>query len=183
VTVASFDGEDFPHDILPQDHPEVVERCLAIDEALQWLDRIKQGDASPSMLAQAAELTKATMELLPDPDQFTAGGLTRYYHVWKHLLGPYEGQRRHVRWLLDAIRSGISWDTAVPLSQKRMPDHKHRLDRVRRMITVQLGAETAQSMLSSSVPQRLECPNHKSAGNYPEFVSETVVCAGCGVYR
>lgn len=175
--VKHFTQADFQHDVLPPNHPEVVARCKAVDEALFWLDLIREAKVTPELLARAGEHVEAIKALLPDPDQFTAGGLTRYYHVWKHLLGPYEQTRRNVKWLLQSIRTGVRWSTAVPQAQVRMPDHKAKLARVRRMITKQLGSRAADEMLASSVPQRLECPNHKSAADYPAFVQEAVAAA------
>lgn len=172
--IASFTDDDFPHAILPKDHLEVVERINAIDEALFHLDLIAAGKVLPRVAADPEAHINSIIALMPNPDDFTAGGLTRYYYVWEHLLGPYRRARRNVKWILNVIKEGVRWDMVAPFSQSGMPDFKTKAARVQKMIAKQLGAEAATRLMHSSEPAYLQFPNHQSAQEHPEFTKASL---------
>lgn len=127
--MATFTEADFPHTVLLKDHPEVVERCKAVDEAFLWLDALKSGVVPQTLLEEADLHIIKLKHMLTDPHQFTAGGLTRYYHVWQYILGRYARDRRNVKWLLSSIRHGVKWDFATSQNKQTRLTIKKRLRR------------------------------------------------------
>jgi len=172
--VATFTEKDFPHAVLPKDHPEIVRRCAAIDEALFQLDMIAARKVLPSFAADPEAAISRVQALLPDPEDFRAGGLTRFYHVWEHLLRPYIGTRRNVKWVLRTIKEGVRWGMVTPINQTLMPNHKEKLARVHRMLAEQVGPEDASKVLRSPAPPHIKFPNHASTEQYPEFVADSI---------
>jgi hypothetical protein len=174
ASIAEFTEADFPHAVLPKDHPEVVARCAAIDEALFNLDLIAAGRVPPGFAASPERCMDAIAATLPDPAGFRGGGLTRYYHVWEHLLGPYARSRLNVRWLLKFLKKGIAWPMVAPATQHRMPDFKDKIARVHRMLAAQVGRDQAVNLLRLSSPAHVHFPNHRSTTAYPDFVTGAI---------
>ncbi len=169
--VKSFTGTDFPHTRKDATDPDILERMAAIDQVLVNLDYLKQGIVPDGFDSEAMVNLLAK---LPDPNQFQAGQWSVYGAVWDKLLGPFKRERRNVKEVLTYIKRGANWPLVVPSSQTDMPDFKHKLARLSKMLARADTDHSPTEILNSATPKAVRFPNHASVKKYPEFVTKAI---------
>ena len=172
--IATFTAAHFPHKTLPRDHPDIQARIQAVDESLDLLRQLAAGHTPARFRADPEAAVQALLARFPSPDDFKAGGWSRYTEVWNHLLGPHKHTRQNVRYVLQSLSEGASWELVPPTSQTSMPDVATKLARVRAKLTHLVGPARAEQMLNSSTPHHVRFPNHRSVLEHADFVTTTV---------
>jgi len=146
-----------------------------VDEALGELHRLARDELyQPEVPAGWVERLK---ELLPDPERFMAGELGRRAKVWEHFFkatgaGAAETERV-LRWLKEGVACAFG-EVETP-GQQLAPFHKKKVEIVKEMLRRALPKESSVAdHLEGGKPKPVHFPNHRSVGQYEEFVTKEV---------
>lgn len=180
LQIRHFNDSDFPHVVLPLDHPTIAAATADVDRALGLLRALKRRDIPENIARDPTALIDDVLSGLPDPERFQAGGWTTHAEVWGHLFKPLARTRAAVPAMLEAVTTGLRWQLKAPAQQTAMPDHRKKMARLRQALARQgtPPAETSR-ILHSPRPAALRFPNHRSVEDYPAFVRDEIA-ALCG---
>ena len=172
AAIVVFSETDFPHNIPSKTDAGVANRILKADTAMAHLSNIAAGIFPPQFLADPAGFLQSALDSLPDTNSFAAGGWSRAFPVWEHLLGPFKRAWKGVNWALKAMSKGANWPMVPPVSQVNMPKHALKLSRARRALSLFHTPQQVDALLRSDKPAPLHLPNHKSALLHADFVEQ-----------
>lgn len=161
----------------PIDTASAQQHISAVQQA--WDDLCNLPDAEARAISQwggVDQLVSTTIQNLPDPEAFRAGGLHRQAPALAAYFTLTSNHSKDAKTVMKIATNGLKLN-CIPATDPRqaaIPNFSKKASIVHQMLQQASSPFTPQQLLSAPQPQQVHFPNHKSAVTYNQFVTSEI---------